>query len=164
MWTPDWGLGLLSEAIFSNGEITFVLNVKWSNRIELKPYKDRIIWVAPFLQPVGNRMKLDLKSPIMCHGVFNAAISYAFTAGFPRIDFLGFDGDGMPRQMLKLATHSYGKNNEHKSTLDFARDCLQMHRGLIQLNLLSEFLAKRGVEVRNISTVGILDMFERNEK
>lgn len=163
LWTTDWGgENLIKQYLKVNKELILVLNVKWSSNKILQDYKDRIIWIAPLLQISSNIGGFNISKAFQCQGVFGASLNFVIHLGYKKIKFLGNDGDGLPREILGISTHSYGVNSENKTTLNFISDLKMMSRGLRYLHLLSKKTKEKNIEVINLSEFGILDMFIRS--
>jgi hypothetical protein len=153
VWSVKW----FDEIIEMVPDITFVLPVKWANNDVLKAFvnnhKYKILW-------------LENKNIFDCIGVSSACFSASVFLGFKKIYFTGFDGTGLPHELLKSSnSHFYGKSEEDKlkTTKEYVRDLYMFSRQLSDLNRLALKYEKEKVKIINLTNGGILDMFERME-
>ncbi|MDB4414892.1 DUF115 domain-containing protein [bacterium] len=165
----EWPLTFLDTVLEINPNVTLILNHKWFNLPKFQPYREmkNVYWVnCDLFFTQSFNQDIDLCKPMPGLAVFGTCFNAAVYTGCKKINFVGFDSNGLPHEMVNSSeSHFYGKNeeNELKTTKDFIRDLVMMSRSLTMLHFVADFCKRKNIQIFNSTEGGLLDMFEREE-
>ena len=98
-------------------------------------------------------------------GVAVVAIQVLLFIGYKSVYFIGFDGDGLFKELYKKKTHVYGYNadNLKKNFIDYSLDFYQVSLFFKNMEKFSCAMIKLKKNIINCSSEGIINFFPRKK-